>query len=243
MAGPTLQTYRDTIRRLSPRWLQGPIAGGLLYAFGLHLDALVDGAAYAVRRRFPGLDSYGDEIEPLGRERRIRRGRSESDASYSARLARWLDDHRMRGGPYAMLRQLGGFFSAAPRAADLVYENGRRYHLAADGTITRDFIPWITPTARPMRYWVVISWPEGVRGDGNWGDAGTWDDGGVWDFNITDLSYALARDLCVVPGDWQPAHAIGYVCLLPSGLVTDVSHTIWDNADALSAAGIAKFEI
>lgn len=238
-----LQTFRDTIRSISPKWLQGPIAGGLLYAFGLHLDVLVDATAAAVRRRFPGLDDYGDEIEPLGRERRIRRGRTEPDASYAGRMADWLGDHRMRGGPYSMLRQLHGYYTVSPRSVDIVYENGRRFHMTAGGVVTRDVIPWIAPTSRPSRYWVVISWPEGVRGDGNWGDAGTWDDGGLWNFNIADLSGATAQDLRVVPADWQPAHAIGYVCLLPSGLVTDVNPLIWDDPTALALVGIARFEI
>lgn len=235
-------TFRDSLQRIVPRWLHGPTGGGLLYAIGIHLDALQLMAAAAVRRRFPGYDGYNDEIEPLGRERRIRRGRAEPDVSYGNRMLGWLDDHRMRGGPYAMLRQLHGYYTTGPRAIDLVYENGRRYHMAPDGTVTRDIIPWIAPTARPWRYWVIINWTEGVPDDGTWASPGTWDDGGAWDYG---LSGHVIEDSKTVPQDWQPANALGYVVLLPPEVtdITSLSTSIWDNNFALSALGIARFVV
>jgi hypothetical protein len=228
-----------------PKWAKAFRGSRLIYALGIHIDALIDGTVAAVRRRFPGLDGYGDEIEPLGKERRIRRGRDEPDSSYASRLATWLDDHKTRGGPYAMLRQLHGYFVTAPRNVDLIYENGRRYHMAPDGTVTMSDIAWVTPTATPMRFWVVLEWIEGISGDGTWGDTGTWDDGGLWDFSLIDLSEDLAESLRLVPGDWQPAHVLqAYICVTPPGYdITTVPPTDWDDPDALSALGIARFAV
>jgi hypothetical protein len=189
-----LQTYRDLIRRRSPPWLQRGIAEKILYALGVHVDAFADAVTAGVKHRFPGYYSH-DALPVIGRERRIPRGRVEPDATYASRLVRWLTDHRLRGGPYAMLAQLHAYYAPANFAIDLVYYSGRRFHLATDGTVTRDDVAWTPDTnaARWARWWL---------------------------FFYTDDFAAPTDDeieqLRVVPRAWNAAHANGLIVLFPS---------------------------
>jgi hypothetical protein len=203
-AEPQIFRFRDAIRELSPWWLRQGIALRFLYTIGLHLDTLVRMAQEAVRRRFPGLDS-DDSIPLIGRERRITRGRAEPTAIYASRLARWLTDHRLRGGPYAMLAQLYAHFAAAPFAIELRYYSGRRFEMDTAGAIVRGDVAWL-PDARsdnPCRWWLFYDWPTVVFDDGGWGDVGTWGDGGTWG---TNLSVEEVEDIRIVPRQWNAGH-------------------------------------
>jgi hypothetical protein len=233
--------FRDALRDKSPRWLQRGNAGRLLYALGVHIDAFADALLAGIRQRFPGAYSY-DSLPELGRERRIRRGRIETDPVYATRLARWLDDHRRRGGPYALLSQLHAHFAPANFPIDLLYYpsallggEAQRYRLATDGTITRDTVAWLPDDDAEhwARWWLVFSWPDAIAGDGFWDGPGEWDPDpeevqplGVWD---SDLSLQDVIDLRVVPREWNAAHALGYLVLLAPGTeLWDYPEGIWD---------------
>jgi hypothetical protein len=207
-----LITFRDTIRKLVPSWLRGRIGGGILYAIAVQMDALADAVVAAVKVRFPGLYSF-ESLPILGRDRRIRRGRLEPDAIYAVRLRRWLDDHRRRGGPYALLAQVHAFYAQNPFEVELRYFSGRRFEMDADGNVTRGDLVWSPPgnPAAWARWWLYYQWPDPVDDDGLWSDPGTWDDGGVWDSN---LSAQDVRDIRLVPREWNAAHAIGRVVIV-----------------------------
>jgi hypothetical protein len=145
---------------------------------------------------------------------------------YAARLLRWLDDHKTRGGPYAMLRQLQLFWAAAPFAIDLVYESGKRFHSTLGGAITESTgSPWDGDTARWARWWLIFDWPGTVTDDGIWSDPGTWDDTGTWD---TSLTVAEVAEIRLVPNEWNAAHALGYITLRIGGAETwDVPADTW----------------
>src|SRR5690606_17408066 len=134
--------------------------------------------------RFPGFAGY-TSLPELGRDRRIRRGLIESDATYAARLLRWLDDHPNRGGPYAMLRQLHAFFAPNNFRIELINTSGRRYTMAIDGTITRDDVTWTPGPPCDLaggewaRWWLFFFVPDPPIGEGLWGDPGIWGDGGL----------------------------------------------------------------
>jgi hypothetical protein len=212
-------SFRDSARRIVPRWLRNGLAQRLLYAIGIHFDLVGDATASAVRRRFPGQD-FHDSLGILGRERRIRRGAQEPNESYAGRLIRWLDDHAVRGGPYALLEQVGAYYAANPFEIALVYPNGTRYTRAVDGTITRDTITFNPPggAAEWARWWLFYDWPTAFGDDGLWGDGGLnelWGDGGVWATTLTPLDVA---DLRLVPSEWNAAHVHrAYVCPLYGG--------------------------
>lgn len=207
------RTFKNAIQLIVPPWLMQPVGGAILQACAEQLDDLVDRVRAAVKLRFPGLYSF-DSLPELGRQRRIRRGRFETDATYAGRLIPWLDAHRHRGGPYAMLGQLFAFYGPSNFQIVLLYTSGRQFTMDVDGAIVMDDAgTWDIggPAAQWARYLLIFDWPNPVDDDGTWNDAGTWDDGGVWD---SDLSPDDVRDIRMIPREWQPARALGRVRLV-----------------------------
>lgn len=213
----TLLTFRDAIKRKSPRWLRKGIAEKVLYSIALQLDGLTDAVTAGVKMRFPGLYS-NESLGIIGRERRIRRGRTDLDANYASRLLRWWDDHKNRGGPYAMLRQLYHYWAPNNFQIDLVYYSGLRFQMAVDGTITRDKIVWAPDAnaAKWARWWLFFHWPDPVSDNGLWGSDGlNWGDSGkLWGM---DLTRQQVDELRLIPTEWNAAHPIGHVVLLSGG--------------------------
>lgn len=192
---PELSTFRDTIRKLSPPWLQNGLAEAILYTLGLQVDIFGDALVAGVKQRFPGFYSY-ESLPLIGRERRILRGRTEDDATYAGRLTRWLVDHQRRGGPYALLSQLYAYYAPTRFPIKLVYSSGRRYSMDTSGTITRDDIVWAPDSLTTL-------WAR-------------W-----WLFFETDIfgtpSDDVIEDIKAIPRAWNAGHCLGYVVLLPPG--------------------------
>lgn len=206
-----LLTFRDTLKSICPPWLQRGTAEKVLYAIGVHVDGVMDALVAGIKARFPGV--YTAESLPLlGRDRRIRRGRTETDAVYTARLQRWLDDHRRRGGPYALLAQLFAHYAPSSFAIELRYVTGRRFQMDTAGNVVRGDVVWTPPgsTSQWARWWLFYDWPTDVAADGIWSDPGTWSDGGVWDYALTPQE---VTDLRLVPREWNAAHALGWIVL------------------------------
>lgn len=240
----TSTTFRDTIRdKLSPPWLRGTIGEKVMYALAVHADALGDAVAAAVKSRFPNYYS-AESLPYIGRDRKISRGRIETDAVYASRLNRWLDDHATRGGPYALLAQVYAHFAPAAFAVDLVYFSGRRFRMDANGVVaTRDDITWTPDTnaVRWARWWLFYYWPTEILSDGVWDDPGTWSDGGVWD---SDLTAEEVTDLRLVPREWNAAHAMGNVVLLSGDLeLWDYPDGTWDESGLWAEYGPAQLAI
>lgn len=209
----TSRTFRDTIREFSPPWLRGTIGEKLMYALAVQADALGDSLSAGIKSRFPNFYS-AESLPYIGRDRKISRGRTETDAVYASRLNRWLDDHATRGGPYALLAQVFAHFAPNGFPIDLVYMSGRRFRMDADGVIaTRDDITWEpdADVAKWARWWLIYEWPTPILSDGLWEDAGTWDDGGTWDSNLTPQE---VTDLRIVPRAWNTGHAFGTIVLV-----------------------------
>lgn len=193
-------TYRDRLReRWSPPWLQTGNNEKLLYAAGMLADVCGDAMVAALAMRYPGLYSY-ESLPVIGRERRITRGPYETDAGYAARLRRWLDDHRRRGGPYAMLAQLYAYFAPNGFPITLVYRSGRRFDMAPDGTVTRSIVPTFGLDARPeqhARWWLFYA---------------------TDDYDVDDLSDEDRADLAHVPREWNNARCAGTIVVMPPGV-------------------------
>ncbi len=208
-----LQTFRDTVLRIVPRWLRGLVGGGVLYAIAAQLDLLTDVVRDGVYARFPGRSPQALPI--IGRDRRIRRGLSESEAHYAARLPAWLDKHAHRGGPYALLEQVYEYFAPNGFQVELRYASGRRFQMDAAGSIVRDIVTWTPPgdSAKWARWWLTYWWPAVIESDGKWGDPGVWGDGGVWGANLTA---ADVRSIRLIPREWGTGHAFGYITLKSS---------------------------
>lgn len=211
-----ITTYRDTIRKISPPWLQTGLGEKILYAIGLHLDGFGEALVAGVKQRFPGVYS-GESLPVLGRDRRIRRGRTEADANYAARLTRWLDDHRQRGGPYALLAQLYAHYAPTNFRITLVYRSGRAFTLAAaDGAVTVSDIAW-SPDAVPARWarwWLVFDWPTTLSSTPAYADGNTWGAPRTWG---SALTVDEVNDLRLIPREWGAAHANGRLIIAGPG--------------------------
>lgn len=195
MSGPT-RTFRDRMRLISPPWLQRGWNETLLWVIGSHIDALADALVASVKVRFPGL--YSAESLPLiGRERRISRGLVESDAVYAERLTRWFDDHRRRGGPYAMLAQLYAYYQPSTFPIALIYRSGRRYSMDVAGVVTRDDITFHPDTAPEQwaRWWLILEAPA----------------------YTPPLSDQDVADVALIPTEWNAAHCSGTIIVMPPG--------------------------
>lgn len=220
-APATVTPFRDLMLRVTPKWLQGYRVLRLMYSFGVMMDLLYEWAVDAIRRRFPGADS-ADSMSLIGRDRKISRGHVETAATYAARTLKWLDDHATRGGPYAMLSQLGAFW-AGPDSfrIDLVYRNGRHFKMEGwsdpltPQPIIRDLIEW-EPDPIPVpeqwaRWWLIYYWPTDLTiptwGSGDWGS-------GVWGTSLTQVE---AEEIRLIPSQWNNAHCFGNIILLPNG--------------------------
>lgn len=221
MTTPT-RTFRDLLRMVSPPWLQTGSAEKLLYAIGAQLDVFGDALVAGVKLRFPGLYS-GESLGLIGRERRISRGLTETDDVYGGRLRGWLDGHRRRGGPYALLQQLHAFHAPNTFPVQLLYRTGRRYSMDANGDITRDDVVFY-PYSGWAYWWLVM-------------EAAAY---------TPPLTAQQIADIALIPTEWNAAHAIGYAVVMPPGgelwdyppgHVWDESGT-WDTPDVVTTIPI-----
>jgi hypothetical protein len=214
MADVELSKFRALALQAVPWWLRDGTAARVLHAAGLIADTFGDAMIAAVKSRFPNVYS-GESLPLIGKDRKIIRGRFDSDESYAARLRRWLDDHRTRGNAYTLLTQLHAHFAPNNFPIKIESYNGVRHTLdPVTGEITRLVVPgWVPPdgnTAKWARWWLTYTWPDALTGEGLWSDPGTWDDGGVWD---SGLSPEEVADFRAVPTDWNNAHAMGILIL------------------------------
>lgn len=228
MAGVTqvikkIITFRDRMReRWVPPWLSRGNAEKFLYAISLQADIFGDALVAGVASRFPGV--YGFEsLSLIGRERRIARGPLESDETYALRLRRWLDDHRRRGGAYALLAQLHAYYAPDNFTIDLIYRSGRRFTQTSGGIITRmlDTAPRFDEDfARWARWWLIYVTDR---------------------FDLDTLTDAQIRDLKHVPREWNAAHPIGTLLVMTSDARTwDWPDRTWDADVTWDAPGAAQ---
>lgn len=126
-----------------PPWLRRTNGRKLILGLGDPLDELAQNAADGVKMRFPTATVDADALAYTGRERRIDRGPGETAETYAGRLRIWLDSHRTRGGPYALLGQLFAFWRYALNVPiDVVAYSGARCAMDVNGAIVRDIVDW-----------------------------------------------------------------------------------------------------
>lgn len=184
-----IRTFRDVIWALSPPWLKRGLAQRILYSIAVQLDAGGDALNAGVKIRYPGV--YSDEsLSLIGRERRIRRGLNEAPVNYATRLTQWLVDHRVRGGAYAMLKQL--FVHYYPNNFDIAlwYPSGAQYYMNAGGDITRVTPPFELVTPQ-WANWSLLYFSDA--------------------FTAADET-----DLVLIPRDWNAAHCLGQIIVMPT---------------------------
>lgn len=209
--------FRDFIREISPAWAQREWGEKYLYVPGVILDGITQWMMEGIRARFPG-KGPPDALAHHGRDRQIRRGFDESRASYEVRLLRWLDDHRIRGNPIAMLEQLAGYLTPHAVKMRLVSQKGTWVTRETDGTITidRKLANWdwdgvATSPANRTRFWLIVYPPTTLWtvGASFWGGAGLW--GGEWGLAGSRQTWGSTatveqiKTLREIVRDWKPA--------------------------------------
>lgn len=199
VATTVIETFRDTLRKWSPPWLQRGNAEMILYSMGVQIDAFGDALVAGVKLRFPGyysLDALA--LSTLGRERRLPRGRFESSVTYANRLTTFFDAHRYRGGPAALLDQWWRYWQPQTMPSELLYANGPRYAIdPVTGEITRGFMAWSPgDPARWARWWLFVQTDQ-------------------WAVNAP-TSPEIA-ELRRIPKLWNAAHTLGYIMLMSTG--------------------------
>ncbi len=220
-----MRTLRATILQAAPPWLRRYWGSRLLYSIGVHFDALVDLTAQSLRVRFPDY-APPDALSALGRDRQIRRGFDESDASYATRLKRWIPDRITRGNPYTLMRQIQGYLSGHSVRVRIVNNAGVWHTLYADGTTDFHYSAtnwdWDGDADPWWRFWIIIHPQTSLwNGDGAWGSPGTWGDGGQWGINATQ---AQADTIASLIREWKAQHSRCHGVIISWDMAFDPTH-------------------
>jgi hypothetical protein len=214
-----IRRFEFSLPRIAPRWLQRTVGGRLLASIGKVLDAVDDRFVKGVGMRFPtdGVDAKA--LGYIGRERRIRRGPAEDAVTYARRIRPWWEEHQVRGGPYALLRQMHAYLLGLFNVRiDVIYHLGARRWIDRDGTITRDAIVWDTTQYLWAQFWLVVWLYDEITTDG--GDTIIDDDGQPLLFSAAEPS-----DLEVmraIPREWNAAHVKTVNDRAPRGTATSL---------------------
>jgi len=206
----------ETIYKILPSWLMTGDGGKVAASLALMVDDFAARAKLALLARFPGYAPDDAALAAMGRDRRIIRGINEPSAAYAARLSRAFDDHKTRGNPFAMLRQLRAYLQA-PCVVRTVDRRGNWYTIDADGVETAviNAANWNWDggaLSQWARFWVVI-YP--VNGTNPWavtagaiGDAGLWGGALGADPTLTIGTTATTDQVASVRSiirEWKPA--------------------------------------
>lgn len=188
-------TFRSIGEKISAAWLTR--GAGRLVGFGL--DLLLD--AYTRRlelghlARLPENGPNGETAPPdalvaLGRDDRVIRGRSETDAQYAARLKRSLPDRRKYGTAFSLIRRIAEYMGEDSGVVVKTVDNaGNWYMRDADGVyssyLEQGNWNWDGQPNAWSRFWVIIH-PAGIFTTGpSWGDGSTWGGGKRWGVTMT----------------------------------------------------------
>lgn len=220
-----------------PPWLQRTVGGRFMFGVADVVDAQIDRAREAVAARFPRDASAPDALARIGSERRIRRGPGEDSTTYARRLRTWLDAHRRRGSPYALLEQLFYFlrYSLAPRM-DVVAQSGNRHWVPADAAsideITHDAVVWGGDgTGKWARLWVFYYVTDIVETVVTDADEEVVDEGG--DLITATIPFAGGLDaedeelFRAIPREWRAGHVPYVTCVLLYNDTTGAPARFW----------------
>lgn len=205
-----MSTFRDAFYKLVPSWLGGGAprvnkydeGERVLYSLNFMLDAFAERARLSLLARFPTY-APADALQYLGRDRKIVRGINEPADVYAQRLLRWLDDHRVRGNPYALMAQLREYCQADVRIRT-VDRRGNWYTLERDGSrsVLINLINWDWDGGdlrQWSRFWVII-YPTPANEP--WAPQTVWGTGGTTGTTATVDEIAGVRRIIK---EWKPA--------------------------------------
>lgn len=194
--------FRELFLGLVPSWLRDGDGARLLYSIGLLFDGFAERMRLSQEASDPST-APSDALPYIGRDRRIVRGRNESNAAYAARLVRYLDDHRTQGNPYALMDQLYAYLQTECVTLRTVDRRGNWYERALDGTrtctITGTEWEWDDlDLSHWARFWVIIFSDEGPW-DIEWDPTGS---GGAVTTTASHEEVTTVREIIRA---WKPA--------------------------------------
>lgn len=243
------QSFARGLFERMPPWFRRTRGGAFVLGLGDQLDVLAQQAADAVKHRFPVATSDADALALLGAERRILRGPREDAATYASRLLTWWDDHRGRGGPYALARQIWGYWRTSINPPfEIVYTSGRRFSVSTSGVVTRDDISWSAPAAW-AQYWIFFHL-TGLTTTfvDELGDVVVTDTGATLVFDTLTggaVTEEEAAQFTTVPREWSPAHVqrVNVVLLYGTGWYLGQPGVVLGDGHSLSADGYVGLTI
>jgi len=210
------------ILRVSTGWLRGVasvngklayVGSRYLYSIGAQFDILGDDVVDGIRARFPLELKFPEALAMIGRDRSIVRGFAEPARSYAIRLTRWMDDWRLAGSAFSVLRQLQGYLTPYATTLRIVNNAGCWYTLNPDGStsyLQSGNWNWDGNASLWARFWVIIYCSGGKPFDKGpkWGDPGVkWGQpaGRTWGSTATSTQVKTIRGIVQ---QWKGAHAV-----------------------------------
>ena len=208
-----MSTFRQLFESLLPDWLSTGEGGLSQYALGTMMDLYAERTRLGVLVRFPA-SAPTDALAAISRDRKFLRGIGESDAGFATRVLPWLDEHRVRGNPWALMRQLRGYANAAIRVRT-VDAKGNWFTIEANGStsalIAQANWDWDgAPAAQWSRFWVIV-YPTAAGAP--WGPAGVWGSATLWGAGLwgnpvatlgTTATPAQVADVRRIVAEWKP---------------------------------------
>lgn len=192
---------RDALRNFLPIWLSNRIRAGLtvgyrfVWALVAPIDALLDMAYQGLIARLPGLGTP-TALPFIGRSRGILRGQNESQASYVARLRKWLDTWADAGSDELIVTVIHEYLSSHPKVTiitrgevvDGELQPSLWTTIDEDGTVTQTTALWDWDTvSHPQRSdeddpdcsdeWIIVHSTQWAERPGTIGDMEDGDDG------------------------------------------------------------------
>jgi hypothetical protein len=213
-AGPVitptpLTEFVDACDAISPTYLNGPVFAKYRMAMNVPVDALADGALYAVESRFPSL-APSDAFIWLSLDRTISQGFQEGQASYISRLQQWLAVLPYEGHPTGMLLGMLAYVLPTSVMVRTVDNAGNWYTYAAGANPIPLPKPSTDPTTYPAGYptgFVNVPAPTPSLAQGNW----RWDSAGqpfwyvrpAW-WRLWPILYSQAGPFTAPTATWAP---------------------------------------
>lgn len=226
--------------QIAPSWLSGPTAQKFRYCMSLIWDGVDDGAAYAVRARFP-LCAPDDALPFLSSDRQIDQGPGETQDSYRVRLTEWLDLWRQAGSPQAVMEALDAVFEPNALTIETVNDSILSADITSWSVATLGVVPPTQTNIAPHNWnWDGFSWPgrswviiqNGPYAQTPLWGAFRWGDGTRWGFNADPNLGAAVRGQIAKWQDagtavWQVILAFDNTWFLPNSVSAKLPDGSW----------------
>lgn len=210
--------FRDSVKRVSPPWLQDHWGYRFMYTLAIQIDATAEALRQGVLARMPGFGTV-EALPYIGNDKQILRGPGESNESFIARVQATLTTWKIAGNALSVISQLVGYIS--PEVARI------RYVVTGLDENNNAVADWITVeagsvtfyranpsnwdwdgAANNFRWWLIVYPGYGVFDNRKtWGDGHFYGDGTVWGFVGLE---SIANDFRSMIKKWKCA---GTQCL------------------------------